>query len=172
MCGRFASARKRIELLEEFGVQSDRAEKELRPDYNVAPTKPVYAVLTRHGKPAEQDPAQAGEQAAEQPADTPQPEDTAKAARKADGGDTGPAERQLRIVRWGLVPYWAKDPAIGSRMINARAETVSEKPAYRRAFSRRRCLRVAADRRGWAQAQAALFHPPRGRRPAGLRGAV
>jgi putative SOS response-associated peptidase YedK len=151
MCGRFASARKRIELLEEFGVQSDRAEKELKPDYNVAPTKPVYAVLTRHGKPAGQGAAQAAERSAGQAADAPQPEDTAKAAKTADSGDTGPVERQLRIVRWGLVPYWAKDPAIGSRMINARAETVSEKPAYRRAFSRRRCLLPADGFYEWQQ---------------------
>ncbi|MEV5831137.1 SOS response-associated peptidase [Spirillospora sp. NPDC052242] len=48
--------------------------------------------------------------------------------------------RQLRTVRWGLVPSWAKDPAIGNRMINARAETVHEKPSYRRAFAKRRCL--------------------------------
>ena len=47
MCGRFASARKRQELLEEFGVQRDRVTEPLRPDYNVAPTKPVYAVVTR-----------------------------------------------------------------------------------------------------------------------------
>ena len=48
--------------------------------------------------------------------------------------------RQLRVLRWGLVPSWAKDPAIGNRMINARMETVAEKPAYRRAFASRRCL--------------------------------
>ncbi|OLT18228.1 hypothetical protein BJF79_17340 [Actinomadura sp. CNU-125] len=48
--------------------------------------------------------------------------------------------RQLRTARWGLVPPWAKDPAIGNRMINARAETVHEKPSYRRAFAKRRCL--------------------------------
>jgi putative SOS response-associated peptidase YedK len=53
--------------------------------------------------------------------------------------ETG-AERQLRVLRWGLVPSWAKDPAIGNRMINARMETVAEKPAYRRAFAKRRCL--------------------------------
>lgn len=53
---------------------------------------------------------------------------------------TGALERQLRPLRWGLVPSWAKDPAIGSKMINARMETVHEKPAYRRAFSKRRCL--------------------------------
>jgi putative SOS response-associated peptidase YedK len=49
-------------------------------------------------------------------------------------------DRALVIGRWGLVPSWAKDPSIGSRMINARAETVAEKPAFRRAFAKRRCL--------------------------------
>jgi putative SOS response-associated peptidase YedK len=46
-------------------------------------------------------------------------------------------------VRWGLVPSWARDLKIGYKMINARAETVAEKPAYRAAFQRRRCLVVA-----------------------------
>ena len=53
-------------------------------------------------------------------------------------------QRELVALRWGLIPGWAKDPAIGNRMINARAETVAEKPAYRAAFRRRRCL-VPAD---------------------------
>ena len=48
--------------------------------------------------------------------------------------------RALRVVRWGLVPSWAKDPRIGSRMINARMETVTEKPAFKRAFAKRRAL--------------------------------
>jgi putative SOS response-associated peptidase YedK len=48
--------------------------------------------------------------------------------------------RELRVVRWGLVPFWAKDISIGSRLINARAETVASKPAFRRAFARHRCL--------------------------------
>ncbi len=56
-----------------------------------------------------------------------------------DGG-----RRELVALRWGLVPSWAKDPKIGNRMINARAETVAQKPAFRAAFRRRRCL-VAAD---------------------------
>ena len=52
--------------------------------------------------------------------------------------------RHLAFLRWGLVPGWAKDPAIGNRMINARAETAAEKPAFRAAWRRRRCL-IAAD---------------------------
>ncbi len=55
-----------------------------------------------------------------------------------------PAGRELAQLRWGLVPSWAKDPSIGNRMINARAETVAEKPSFRAAFKRRRCL-VPAD---------------------------
>ncbi|NUW45069.1 SOS response-associated peptidase [Nonomuraea rhodomycinica] len=105
MCGRYASARKKHELLEEFQVELDGdPDKELGPDYNVAPTKNVYAVLSRVPKEA------------------------------------GRAVRQLRVVRWGLVPAWAKDPSIGSRMINARAETLAEKPSFRQAFAKRRCL--------------------------------
>lgn len=51
--------------------------------------------------------------------------------------------RHFATLRWGLVPSWAKDVSIGNRMINARAESVAEKPAFRRAFSRRRCLVLA-----------------------------
>jgi putative SOS response-associated peptidase YedK len=47
------------------------------------------------------------------------------------------------MLRWGLVPFWAKDRAIGNRMINARAETVAAKPAFRQACRRRRCLILA-----------------------------
>ncbi|MHA6757292.1 SOS response-associated peptidase [Streptacidiphilus sp. PAMC 29251] len=54
--------------------------------------------------------------------------------------DGSEVERQLRPLRWGLVPSWAKDLSIGSRMINARIETVHEKPSFRHAFSKRRCL--------------------------------
>lgn len=47
------------------------------------------------------------------------------------------------MLKWGLVPFWAKDAVIGARMINARAETVAQKPAFRQAFKRRRCVILA-----------------------------
>jgi putative SOS response-associated peptidase YedK len=52
--------------------------------------------------------------------------------------------RRLEVLRWGLIPPWADDPQIGSRMINARSETAPEKPSFRRAFRERRCL-IPAD---------------------------
>ncbi len=53
------------------------------------------------------------------------------------------AGRELVWLRWGLIPGWASDPAIGHRLINARAESAADKPAFRAAFRRRRCLVVA-----------------------------
>jgi putative SOS response-associated peptidase YedK len=53
-------------------------------------------------------------------------------------------KNKLELYQWGLVPSWAKDPAIGNKMINARAETLATKPAYRSAFKRRRCI-IPAD---------------------------
>lgn len=52
----------------------------------------------------------------------------------------GEKGRELQMFQWGFVPSWAKDPSIGSRMINARAETLREKPSFRAAFKKRRCL--------------------------------
>ncbi len=59
--------------------------------------------------------------------------------------------RELVLVRWGLIPSWAKDAAIGNRLVNARAETVAETPAFRESFRRRRCLVVADGFYEWAR---------------------
>jgi putative SOS response-associated peptidase YedK len=141
MCGRYASARKRIELLEEFRVERDRVAESLQPDYNVAPTKQVYAVLTRGTRGSQAEP--------EAPPDV---------------------ARELRVVRWGLVPYWAKDPKIGSRLINARAETVDSKPAFRQAFKRRRCLLPADGYYEWQQPDGRESDSPGGKGGAGPGG--
>jgi putative SOS response-associated peptidase YedK len=106
MCGRYAASRSPDDLVEEFEVQHVDVREKIEPDYNVAPTDAVPAVLTRPPR----------------------------------GHRDDPPVRQLVVLRWGLVPSWAKDPKIGSRMINARMETVADKPAYRKAFATRRCL--------------------------------
>ena len=62
--------------------------------------------------------------------------------------------RKLAMLRWGLVPHWAKDISIGNRLINARAETVAEKPAFRQALSRRRCLVLASGFYEWGKSPA------------------
>lgn len=110
MCGRYAASRSPEDLVGLFGVEKWEPTEALAPDWNVAPTKEVYAVLERPLK---------------------------------DAADPRPV-RQLRRLKWGLVPSWAKSPESGPKMINARAETVHEKPSYRRPFASRRCL-VPAD---------------------------
>ncbi|MEU8472152.1 SOS response-associated peptidase [Streptomyces sp. NPDC029006] len=107
MCGRYVSTRRPQDLAQLFHVAEWPPEEVLAPNWNVAPTDDVWAVLER----------------------TPHTDDGAPAPR-----------RELRPLRWGLVPSWAKEPKIGARMINARVETVHEKPAFRRAFVKRRCL--------------------------------
>jgi len=88
-------------------------------DYNVAPTKPVRAIVNRP-------------------------------LRDARGTPADEPTRQLRVVSWGLVPSWAKDRSIAAKLINARVESVAGKPAFRRAYAKRRCL-LPAD--GWYEWQ-------------------
>jgi putative SOS response-associated peptidase YedK len=139
MCGRYAANLTPDYLVEEFDVDRVEIDGPLEPDFNVAPTKDVYAILTR--RPRLPDPEESG----------------------ADGEvpDQQAPVRQLRVLRWGLVPSWAKDPSIGSRLINARVETVAEKPAFRHAFARRRCLLPADGYFEWYASE----HSGPGRRP-------
>ncbi len=66
------------------------------------------------------------------------PTQTAPVVRAAEGG-----ERKLAVLRWGLIPFWAKEEAIGNRMINARGETVAEKTSFKRPLKSQRCLVLA-----------------------------
>ena len=82
--------------------------------------------------------------------------------------------RVLRLMRWGLIPAWAKDPSIGSRMINARSETLAEKPSYRNALKRRRCLVVADGFYEWQKqpggGKVPMFITLKDRQPFGFAG--
>ncbi len=100
MCGRFVGYRDLEAVRAQFPI--DRVEATLTPNYNVAPTQMIPAIV-----------------------------------RQDD-------ENVLRTFRWGLVPFWAKDPSIGNKMINARSETVDSKPSFQNAFKKRRCL-IPAD---------------------------
>jgi putative SOS response-associated peptidase YedK len=100
VCGRFVGF-SNLEALQLY-FPIDRVEVEVAPNYNLAPTQQVAAILREGGA------------------------------------------NVLRGLQWGLVPFWAQDPSMGSRLINARAETVRTKPAFRAAFRKRRCL-IPAD---------------------------
>ena len=67
------------------------------------------------------------------------------------------------MLNWGLIPFWAKDPKIGARMINARSETAAQKPSFRAAFRRRRCLVIADGFYEWQKQNGTkqpYLHPP------------
>jgi putative SOS response-associated peptidase YedK len=116
VCGRYAATKNPATLAAEFDAVDPTGEDAPKPDYNVAPTKPVMSVVTRHPRDSD---------------GTPDPDRT---------------ERSLRVMRWGLIPHWAKTRSIGSKMINARADTAGTKPAFRTSVAKRRCL-LPAD--GW-----------------------
>jgi putative SOS response-associated peptidase YedK len=76
-------------------------------------------------------------------------------------GDPGAHERVLDVVRWGLVPYWAKDAKIGDRMINARADRILTSNAYKRPFEKRRCIVPADGFYEWEKIDVAGSNKPR-----------
>lgn len=73
------------------------------------------------------------------------PQQRAPILRIVDG------QRRADLLRWGLIPSWAKDPTIGNRLINVRSETAAEKPAFRKAFKARRCIVPANGFFEWQQ---------------------
>lgn len=130
MCGRYAASSSSDELVEEFDIVLDRTGEQVR------------SVLKSEQTP---------------PAGTPDfnvaPSKNVRVVlERPDRTGDAPEEpvRQLRLLTWGLVPSWAKDPTVGVRMTNARAETVLEKAAFKRAALARRAL-VPAD--GWYEWQ-------------------
>lgn len=89
-------------------------------------------------------------------------------SRAAEGEEGGP-RRALGAMRWGLVPSWARDISVGNKMINARAETLADKPAYRSALLRRRCLIPADAFYEWQVQVAAEGAGAKGRLPWAVR---
>lgn len=98
MCGRFSLYTDMEQIKERFDVQFVSNEEDYYPNYNIAPSQSVIAIIN-------------------------------------DG-----TSNRMGQLRWGLIPSWAKDEKIGYKMINARSETVDEKPSYRNAFAQRRCI--------------------------------
>lgn len=141
MCGRYAASKDQAELVEELDIELDATGEPSRsilanpqhppagtPDWNMAPTKQAFVVLTR----------------------APRTSETRTCETRAPAAEPSGAVRQLRLVTWGLVPSWSKDTRTGLRMINARAESVLDKPGFAKAAASRRCL-VPAD--GWYEWQ-------------------
>jgi putative SOS response-associated peptidase YedK len=133
MCGRYAASASPGQLVEEFEVEDDRT-AELARTVLKSPQSPPPGAPDYNMAPSKRAPV------------------VLTRAPKEEGYAAEPAPvRQLRLLTWGLVPSWAKDVSIGNRMINARADSVLEKPAYRKAALARRCIVPAA---GWYEWQA------------------
>src|SRR5215203_308454 len=129
MCGRYTLRTPVDPLVEAFEI--DEYPSSLIPNYNVAPTQEVAAVVEEDEK------------------------------------------RKLEMFHWGLIPSWASDPAIGNRMINARAESLSEKAAFREALERRRCLILADGYYEWTgtgKSKRPMFFHLRGNEPFAMAG--
>src|SRR5690606_3530839 len=132
MCGRYAASADPDELIEAFEVEVDATAERSR-SLLVKPQDPPPGAPDYNMAPSKQAPV------------------VLQRRPKGTEDEAAPPVRQLRLLSWGLVPSWAKDPSVGVRMINARAESVLEKPAFAKAALRRRCLVPA---RGWYEWQA------------------
>ena len=146
MCGRYLLHADPKLIERAFGAEFSQIPRELVPRWNIAPTQHVPIVRNQPGREL-------------------------TIVRQGEGRG-----RELVTVRWGLIPAWAKDPAIGNRMINARAEGVADKPAFRSAFRVRRCIVPASGFYEWHRQgrgpQAALPDPAQGWRADRLCGPV
>src|SRR5690606_3625209 len=132
MCGRYAASANPDELIEAFEVEVDATAERSR-SLLVKPQEPPPGEPDYNMAPSKQAPA------------------VLERRPRDDPDEDAPPARQLRLLTWGLVPSWAKDPSVGARMINARAKSLLEKPAFTKAALRRRCLVPA---RGWYEWQA------------------
>jgi putative SOS response-associated peptidase YedK len=132
MCGRFALYTPPAKIARYFGANlAEGADGEHAPSWNVAPTDSVLGVRDRPARqPGQSRPGQS------QPGQDPPQQGP------AEGG--GEPERILMTFRWGLIPWWSKDAKAGSRLFNARAETVATRASFREAFKERRII-VPAD---------------------------
>jgi putative SOS response-associated peptidase YedK len=101
LCGRFTLTVTIDEILNRFDIEAFLKEESYLPNYNVAPSQSVLAIINNG------------------------------------------AINKMGYLRWGLIPPWAKDISIGYKMINARSETLAEKPSFRTAYKKKRCLIIA-----------------------------
>ncbi|NMD71033.1 SOS response-associated peptidase [Bacillus sp. DNRA2] len=119
MCGRFTLTATLTEILNRFDIEEFFDEENFLPNYNVAPSQLVLAIINNR------------------------------------------TINKMGYLRWGLIPPWAKDITLGSKMINARSETILEKPSFRDPFRRKRCLIVADSFYEWKRIDAKTKTPMR-----------
>jgi putative SOS response-associated peptidase YedK len=119
MCGRFTLTATVDQLFDRFDIEYFLQEEDYFPNYNVAPSQSVLAVINngQHNK--------------------------------------------MGFLRWGLIPPWAKDMSIGHKMINARSESLTEKPSFKNAYKKKRCLIIADSFYEWKQLDAKKKTPMR-----------
>lgn len=109
MCGRFTLTANFVQLIERFDIESFLLSEEYAPNFNIAPSQSVLAVIN-NGR-----------------------------------------INKMGYLKWGLIPPWAKDQTIGYKMINARGETLMDKPSFKNAYRKKRCLIIADSFYEWKQ---------------------